>query len=113
MVNKPQASQSTGKERIQSMLIDKQTVQKIANLAAIEVKDEELEKYSEQLSKILSLAEELSEVDTDNIEPLANVSDITLRLREDVVSDGNVQSEVLENAPEETEGYFVVQKIVE
>lgn len=95
------------------MLMDEQTVKKIANLAAIEVSEDKLGKYAEQLGKILALADELAEVDTDNVEPLANVTDITLKMREDKVTDGGIQEKVLNNAPESAEGYFVVQKIVE
>ena len=95
------------------MSIDKQTVLKVANLARIEVTDSEAEAMVGKLDKIIGFVEQLSEVDTDNIEPLANVVDIDLRLREDVVSDGDCQDKVLANAPESMEGFFVVPKVVE
>ncbi len=96
------------------MSLDVQTVKKVARLARIRMDDEsELTQRAEQLSKIIGFVEQLSEVDTDNVEPLANVGDITLHLRDDVVNDGACPEKVLHNAPEKTQGYFVVPKVVE
>jgi len=95
------------------MSLDKKTVAKVANLARLEVTDEDLDKYGPQLSNIINFVEQLAEVDTDNVEPLASVVDITLRLREDEVTDGGYAKEILANAPEELEGFFVVPKVVE
>lgn len=95
------------------MSLDKKTVAKVASLARLKVTDEELEKYGPQLSNIIQFVEQLEEVDTDNVEPLASVVDITLRLREDKVTDGGIQKEILANAPETLEGFFVVPKVVE
>lgn len=95
------------------MSLDKETVKKVASLARIRMEDEELERMAPQLSKIIGFVEQLSEIDTDNVEPLANVVDITLPLREDGVTDGDCVEKVLANAPEETQGYFVVPKVVE
>ncbi len=95
------------------MSIDKTTVSKIASLARIKVTDKDLDYYAPQLQNILDWADQLQEVDTNGVEPLANVSEIALTLREDKVTDGNIQSDVLKNAPESVEGFFVVTKIVE
>ena len=62
---------------------------------------------------IIGFVETLSEVDTNNVEPLASVVDNELRLREDKVVDGGQQDAVLKNAPETAEGYFVISKVVE
>lgn len=96
-----------------SDIIHLDQVQKIARLARLSLTDAEVQKYAGQMTNILKFAEQLSEVDTRDVAPLASVSDIALTLREDVVSDGNLQKEVLQNAPEALEGYFVVQKVVE
>lgn len=95
------------------MSLDTKTVKKVASLAHIHMEDDELKVRAEQLSKIIGFVEQLSEVDTDNVEPLANVGDITLHLREDVINDGKCPEKVLKNAPEETQDYFVVPKVVE
>ncbi len=65
------------------MAIAKETVAKVANLARIEVTDEQIEKLAPQLDNIIGFVEQLSEVNTDDVEPLASVVDITLPLRED------------------------------
>ncbi len=95
------------------MSMDKDTIRKVARLANIEIKDEEVDAIGTQLSGILQWVEQLSEVDTDDVEPLANVVNIDLKLRKDEVTDGNYAEKVLANAPEETQGFFVVPKIVE
>ncbi|MDD3021533.1 MAG: Asp-tRNA(Asn)/Glu-tRNA(Gln) amidotransferase subunit GatC [Alphaproteobacteria bacterium] len=95
------------------MSIDKTTVSKIASLARIKVTDQDLDYYAPQLQNILDWADQLQEVDTTGVEPLANVSEIALTLREDKVTDGNIQPAILKNAPESVEGFFVVTKIVE
>ena len=95
------------------MSLDKETVAKVASLARIKMSDEELEKLAPTLSNIIQFVEQLAEVDTDNVEPLANVVDITLRLREDEITDGGIQKDVLANAPEELENFFVVPKVIE
>lgn len=93
--------------------MDLQTVKKVATLARLEMNETELEAVRVKLGNIMKFVEQLGEVNTDNVQPLANVVDIKLRLREDVVNDGGQQKEVLANAPEALEGFFVVSKIVE
>lgn len=95
------------------MSMDKNTVHKIAGLARLKIDEEESEMFARQLGSILEWVEQLGEVDTDNVEPLANVVDITPKTRPDVVDDGNIQQDVLANAPEEQQGYFAVPKVVE
>ena len=93
--------------------MDIETVRKVATLARLKVTDDDLKRYGPQLTNILKFVEQLDEVDTANVEPLANVVDIALRLRTDEVSDGGIQKDVLANAPEQMEGFFVVPKVVE
>lgn len=93
--------------------MDIQTVKKVATLARLEMNESELEAVRVKLGNIMKFVEQLGEVNTDNVEPLANVVDIKLRLREDVVNDGGQQEKVLANAPESMEGFFVVSKVVE
>jgi aspartyl-tRNA(Asn)/glutamyl-tRNA(Gln) amidotransferase subunit C len=86
---------------------------KTARLSRLAMNDAELEQRAKQMANILNFVEQLKEVDTSTTEPLANVVDITLKLRDDVVNDGNLQADVLANAPEALEGFFVVPKVVE
>jgi aspartyl-tRNA(Asn)/glutamyl-tRNA(Gln) amidotransferase subunit C len=93
--------------------MDLKTVRKVATLARLEMDQAELEAVQAKLGNIMKFVEQLGEVNTDNVEPLANVVDIKLRLREDTVNDGKQQAKILANAPEAVEGFFVVPKIVE
>ena len=93
--------------------MDLKTVKKVATLARLEMADSELEAVRVKLGNIMKFVEQLGEVNTDNVAPLANVVDIKLRLREDTVNDGAQQEKILANAPEAMEGFFVVPKIVE
>lgn len=95
------------------MAIDSQTVKRIAFLSRLKVEDNKVEATKEEFNKILSWIEELNEVDTENVEPLIAVNDTVLRVREDVVNDGNCQAEVLKNAPSAEYDYFAVPKVVE
>ena len=95
------------------MTMDKNTVRKVATLARLEVPDSDLDRVGGQLNGILKWIEQLQAVNTDGVEPLASVVDITLKLREDVVNDGGDPARVLANAPETTENFYVVPKVVE
>jgi len=95
------------------MSLDKDTVRNIANLARLEVRDDELDHLAGQLSNIMTFVEQLAEVNTDGVQPMTSVAELTLPLRADVVNDGNCRDKVLANAPEQTDGFFLVPKVVE
>ena len=95
------------------MKIDKDTINKIARLSRIKLEDKESEDYIKDLNHILNWVEQLNEINTDNVDPLSNISSYTLPQREDVSKDINSNEEILENAPDKIEGYFVVPKVVE
>ena len=95
------------------MSVDKATVERVAHLARIAVREEELELLAGELNTILAWIEQLNEVDTDAVEPMASVHDETLRQRADEIADGNKQADVLANAPEVAEGQFVVPRVIE
>ena len=88
-------------------------VRHIAKLARIAMSDDELARLEPELNNILGWIEQLGEVDTDGVEPLTAVIDQKLRLRDDVVNDGNCRDEVLANAPEAQHGFFAVPKVIE
>ena len=105
------------------MSLDKEAVARIARLARLKVPEEELEPLAGELSGILAWIEQLNEVDTRNVEPMSSVSDVTLPMREDKVTDGGVAEKVLANAPggavyidptdRNAGGFFTVPKVVE
>ena len=95
------------------MTVDKSTVARIARLARIHVPEERQETLASELNGILAWIEELNEVDTDKVEPLASVTGHSLPRRDDVVTDGDRVDEVLANVPETAGSFFVVPKVVE
>lgn len=95
------------------MSFDKDTVARIAVLARLPVPDAELEVVTGELRQILRWVEQLGEVDTAGIEPMARVVDMTLPMRDDVVTDGDIRDAVLSNASEATDRFFTVPKVVE
>ena len=95
------------------MSVSTEQVRHIAKLARIAMSDEEIERLAPELNNILGWIEQLGEVDTDGVEPLTAVIDQKLRLREDVVNDGNIRDQVLANAPEAQHGFFAVPKVIE
>jgi aspartyl-tRNA(Asn)/glutamyl-tRNA(Gln) amidotransferase subunit C len=95
------------------MSVDHATVRKIASLARIAASDAEVEAMVPELNNILGWIEQLGEVDTSAVAPMTAVIANTLRLREDVVSDGDVRDNVLANAPAAEHGFFGVPKVIE
>ena len=95
------------------MKIDKNTINKIARLSRIKLDDKESEDYIKDLNSILDWVEQLNEVNTENVEPLSNISSSILPKREDVCKDTNSSDEILENAPDKLEGFFALPKVVE
>jgi len=93
--------------------IDKNTINKIARLSRIKLDDKESEDYIKDLNSILDWVQQLNEVNTENVEPLSNISSSVLPKREDVAKDINSSDEILENAPDKLEGFFAVPKVVE
>jgi aspartyl-tRNA(Asn)/glutamyl-tRNA(Gln) amidotransferase subunit C len=95
------------------MSVSHEQVRHIALLARIAMSDEELERLVPELNNILGWVEQLGEVDTDGVEPLATVIEQKLRLREDVVTDGDCRDDILANAPDAQHGFFAVPKVIE
>ena len=95
------------------MKIDKNTINKIARLSRIKLDSKESEEYIKDLNSILDWVEQLNEINTDNVEPLTNISSSVLPKRDDISEDINSTEEILENAPEKLEGFFSVPKVVE
>jgi len=95
------------------MSLDKNTVAKVANLARIRVEEKDLEPMALELNAILGWVEQLSEVNTDDVAPMTSVADMQMRWRQDEITDGGYQSEIVANAPSEEEGFFAVPKVIE
>jgi aspartyl-tRNA(Asn)/glutamyl-tRNA(Gln) amidotransferase subunit C len=95
------------------MSVDTATVRHIAKLARIAVSDAEVDAMVPELNNILGWVEQLQEVDVTGIEPMTAVIPNTLRLREDIVSEGSISGQVLGNAPVAEHGFFAVPKVIE
>jgi aspartyl-tRNA(Asn)/glutamyl-tRNA(Gln) amidotransferase subunit C len=95
------------------MSVSTEQVRHIAKLARIAMSDDEIARLAPELNNILGWIEQLGEVNTDGVEPLTAVIDQKLRLRDDVVTEGNIRDEVLANAPEAQHGFFAVPKVIE
>ena len=95
------------------MAIDEKTVKKIAKLARIEVSESDLLTLSSELSKIVLFMEELNEADISEVQPMTSVTPMDLKLRKDLITDGNCAQDILQNAPMQNEGFFTVPKVVE
>lgn len=88
-------------------------VEHVAKLARLALTDEEKEKFAKQMGDILDYFNQLKEVNTDNIEPMAHAITVTNVMREDAVVKQATREEILSNAPDEENGYFRVPKIGE
>lgn len=95
------------------MALDQETVRRIAYLARIRVDDERLDQIAGELDGILHWVEQLSEVDTEGVEPMTSVTEITPPLRTDIVNDGDCRDKVLANATDSVDGFYTVPKVVE
>lgn len=95
------------------MSVSHEQVRHIARLARIAMSNEEIARLAPELNAIIGWVEQLAEVNTDGVEPLTAVIDQKLRLRDDVVTDGNIRDAVLANAPEAQHGFFAVPKVIE
>ena len=95
------------------MALDKAAVAHIASLARIRLAEAELEPLAGELSKIIDWVEQLNEVDTTGVAPMASAAAARLLMREDVVSDGGRHDDILGNAPRPARGFFTVPKVVE
>jgi aspartyl-tRNA(Asn)/glutamyl-tRNA(Gln) amidotransferase subunit C len=95
------------------MSVDQATVRRIAHLARIAVEDDEVERLGGELNAILAFVEELSSVNVEGVEPLTSVLPMQMKKRQDVVTDGGFADDILANAPEREDHYFVVPKVVE
>jgi len=95
------------------MSVDRETVRRIARLARIAITDEEAARLEMELSGILDWVAQLDELDTATVEPMTRVEAMTMKKRADKVTDGYCADDIVKNAPEVDDHYFVVPKIVE
>jgi aspartyl-tRNA(Asn)/glutamyl-tRNA(Gln) amidotransferase subunit C len=95
------------------MSVDIATVKRVAHLARIAVTDEEAASFQDEINAILGFAEQLNEVDVSGVEPLTSVVAQTMKMRDDVVTDGEYAARVVLNAPASDDEFFMVPKVIE
>ena len=99
------------------MALTKDDIARIANLARLELSDSESERMLSQMNNFFGIVEKMQAVDTTGITPLSHpvaaIQDITLRLRDDVVSEPNNREANQKSAPAVEKGYFLVPKVIE
>ena len=93
-------------------MINREVVETVAKLSRLYLEEEEIVLYAQQLSQILDTIEELRQIDTDNVEPLAHVMPVENVFREDIAGECFHQEKVLSNTSEQMDGMFQVPKIV-
>lgn len=95
------------------MKFSNEEIRKIAHLARININEIEANKVSEKLQGILGLIEQMTQVNTDGIEPMAHALDITQPLREDKVTADDIREKSLNLSQETDQSLFIVPKVIE
>lgn len=95
------------------MSLDRSDVERIAYLARLAIDEQDIPQYTENLSSILQLVDEMQAIDTTGVEPLAHPLDGEQRLRVDEVSEINQREQLQSAAPATEEGLFLVPKVIE
>jgi aspartyl-tRNA(Asn)/glutamyl-tRNA(Gln) amidotransferase subunit C len=94
------------------MGISRDTVKYVANLAHIKLSAKEEERLSKQLKQIINFVDKLKEVDISSVEPTSHILSISNVFREDRISESLALEDVLNNAPQTKDGFFVVPKVI-
>lgn len=95
------------------MSVDAATVRRIAHLARIAVKEEDIPHLQGELNAMLAFVEQLSEVNVEGVAPMTSVTPMAMKQREDIVTDGNIADAIVANAPATEDHFFLVPKVVE
>lgn len=95
------------------MSLDASNVEKIAHLARLAIEPEAVSEYARNLSDILDLVDQLSTVDTKDIEPMAHPMDVVQRLRPDQVTEQDQRETFQAIAPQVEDGLYLVPRVVE
>ncbi|MCR4418184.1 MAG: Asp-tRNA(Asn)/Glu-tRNA(Gln) amidotransferase subunit GatC [Ignavibacteria bacterium] len=94
------------------MKVTRELVIHIAELAHLKLKDDEIEKFQQELNQILEYVDKLNELETENVEPLSHPLPVINVAREDKLVPSVKREEALKNAPDSTEEFFKVPKVI-
>jgi aspartyl-tRNA(Asn)/glutamyl-tRNA(Gln) amidotransferase subunit C len=95
------------------MSIDAETIRRVARLARIAVREDEVAHLQGEVNAVLAFVEQLNEVNVEGVEPMTSVTPMEMKKRADVVTDGNIVDDILANAPATENHFFLVPKFVE
>lgn len=95
------------------MSVDAATVRRVAHLARIALPEADVARMQDEINAMLGFVEQLNEVNVDGIEPMTSVMPMAMKRRADVVNDGGIASQIVKNAPQTEDDYFMVPKVVE
>jgi aspartyl-tRNA(Asn)/glutamyl-tRNA(Gln) amidotransferase subunit C len=95
------------------MSVDAATVRRIAHLARIAVVEDEVEHLRGELNAMLAFVEQLQEVNVEGVEPMTSVTPMAMKKRADVVNEGGIAEDIVKNAPQSDDNFFLVPKVVE
>ena len=95
------------------MSVDAATVKRVAHLARIALPAEDVATMQGEINAMLVFVQQLDDVDVDGIEPMTSVMPMVMKKRADVVNDGEITDQIIRNAPQSEDDYFMVPKVVE
>jgi aspartyl-tRNA(Asn)/glutamyl-tRNA(Gln) amidotransferase subunit C len=95
------------------MSVDAETVRRVAHLARVAIAEDEVAGLQAELNAILAFVGQLADVDVTNVEPMASVTPMAMKMRKDGVTDGGMPDAILANAPAREDHFFLVPKVVE
>ena len=95
------------------MSIEKSDIEKLSQLARINVSNDIADKVADRLNDVLTMVNQLQAIDTKNIEPMAHPQDATQRLRADNVTEPDQRQVLMSNAPAQEDGLFLVPKVID
>ena len=95
------------------MTLKSEDIRNIAHLARLHIDEDVIDDYVDDLSSILSLVDQMNQVDSSDVAPLANPLDATQRLRTDEVTETNQRDKFQQIAPDVADGFYRVPKVIE
>lgn len=95
------------------MALSKDDVLNIANLAKLQVNEDEVDQYKQDLSRILEFVEQMNQADVDNIAPMAHPQEMMQPLREDAITETDQREKFQQIAPATQDGLYLVPKVIE
>ncbi len=95
------------------MSLEKADVEKIAHLARLQIEEEDIPLYTRHLSGILELVEQMNQVDTETVVPMAHPLEMAQRLRPDEVTESDQREKYQKIAPQVEAGLYLVPKVIE